>query len=74
MKELMNYEQKPHPFVKVFPCTHDVSFWKVILIGPEQTPYFGGIFILYMRFPAEYPVKAPDLRFLTSIYHCNINT
>ncbi|CAD8059537.1 unnamed protein product [Paramecium sonneborni] len=74
IKELITYEQKPHPFVKVFPCSHDVSFWKIILIGPEQTPYYGGIYILYMKFPQEYPVQPPDLRFLTSIYHCNINS
>ncbi|CAD8137345.1 unnamed protein product [Paramecium octaurelia] len=74
MKELMIYEQKPHPFVKVFPCSHDVSFWKIIMVGPEQTPYSNGIYILYMKFPQEFPLQPPDLRFLTSIYHCNINS
>ncbi|CAD8056622.1 unnamed protein product [Paramecium sonneborni] len=32
-----------------------------------------GVYILYMKFPQEYPIQPPDLRFLTSIYHYNIN-
>lgn len=43
------------------------------MLGPEQTPYLGGAYILYMKFPNEYPNKPPELRFLTPIYHCNIN-
>ena len=27
-----------------------------------------------MSFPLDYPQKPPELRFLTPIYHCNINS
>ncbi|CAD8206904.1 unnamed protein product [Paramecium pentaurelia] len=74
IKEIMNYEQHPHPHIKIFPCQGNVSFWKIILLGPEQTPYEGGVFILYLQFDENYPNKPPNLRFLTPIYHCNINS
>ncbi|CAD8192572.1 unnamed protein product [Paramecium octaurelia] len=74
IKEILNYEQHPHPHIKIFPCQGNVSFWKIILLGPEQTPYEGGVYILYLQFDENYPIKPPNLRFLTPIYHCNINS
>ena len=73
MKEILDYEVKPHPFVKIFPCKDDIAFWKLILLGPENTPYYGGVYTLYIKFPSDYPQKPPEVRFLTPIYHCNIN-
>lgn len=43
-------------------------------MGPKGTPYQDGVFILYVEFPQEYPQKPPMIRFLTEIYHCNINS
>ncbi len=42
--------------------------------GPADTPYAGGVFALYAQFGAGYPDKAPEVRFVTPIYHCNINS
>ena len=47
--------------------------WKVTLIGPKDTSYKGGLFILNIHFPPEYPTKAPEVFFLTPIYHVNVN-
>ena len=43
------------------------------MIGPEDTPYAGGIYTLYIRFGEKYPLTPPEVRFVTPIYHCNIN-
>merc|ERR1712128_72106 len=46
--------------------------WKVTIDGPESTPYEGGKFVLQINFGAQYPFKAPIVKFLTKIYHPNV--
>lgn len=50
----------------------DISKWEAIIIGPKDTPYEGGIFKLSTTYTHRYPFKAPKVRFITKIYHCNI--
>ena len=50
----------------------DLFNWIVVMQGPEGTPYEGGIFKLHFKFPENYPFKAPDVKFVTSVYHPNI--
>lgn len=41
--------------------------------GPPDTPYEGGIFNIECKLNTEYPFKAPTMKFLTRVYHPNIN-
>jgi ubiquitin-protein ligase len=52
----------------------DLFGWIVVLQGPEDTPYSQGVFKLKFKFPENYPFKAPDVKFLTTVYHPNIKT
>lgn len=45
-----------------------------MVYGRKQTLYEGGLFLLYAEFPSDYPSKAPEIRFRTPIYHCNISS
>ena len=45
----------------------------MVMKGPEGTPYEDGAFLLYAHFPPTYPRTAPEMRFITPIYHCNVN-
>ena len=38
-----------------------------------QSPYEGGTFELELFLPEEYPMSAPKVRFMTKIYHPNID-
>ena len=46
-----------------------VSFFCVL----RQSPYEGGTFKLELFLPEEYPMSAPKVRFMTKIYHPNID-
>ncbi|XP_028986627.1 uncharacterized protein LOC114843933 [Betta splendens] len=74
LEELKSLHCDPHPFFRVFPSESDFMFWRILMQGPPDTPYEKGVFELYCQFGAEYPVKPPLVRFVTQIYHCNVNS
>ncbi|UJR28138.1 hypothetical protein I4U23_009393 [Adineta vaga] len=46
--------------------------WQAIIIGPDKTPFEGGLYELHLAIPCDYPVHAPRVRFKTEIFHPNI--
>ena len=50
----------------------DLSKWLILMQGPKETPYENGLFKLKFTFPDNYPFKAPDVKFGTTVYHPNI--
>jgi ubiquitin-conjugating enzyme E2 D/E len=51
----------------------DITTWDATIIGPDDTPYAGGVFKLQIKFPPTYPINPPQVYFKTKIFHCNIN-
>lgn len=73
LQEMRQLHRSPHPAVDIFPSCCNVGFWQATMSGPDGTAYAGGVWKIYVQFPADYPVVPPELRFITPIKHCNIN-
>ena len=43
------------------------------IAGPADSPYSDGLFRLELFLPEDYPMGPPRVRFLTRIYHPNID-
>ena len=48
--------------------------WECTIVGGIASPYEGGLFKVKIEIPADYPFKPPKNKFLTKIYHPNINS
>ena len=55
------------------PNEDDIFNWKISVIAPRDTPYMGGVFLILLHFPDNYPNAHPEIRFKTPIYHLNVN-
>eukprot|EP00455_Lapot_gusevi_P021402 TRINITY_DN2247_c0_g3_i1.p1 TRINITY_DN2247_c0_g3~~TRINITY_DN2247_c0_g3_i1.p1 ORF type:complete len:177 (-),score=72.82 TRINITY_DN2247_c0_g3_i1:370-825(-) len=72
-KEIQRLAKEPVPGVSCTPKANNPRHFDVIISGPPSTPYEGGIFKLELFLDANYPMSAPKCRFLTKIYHPNID-
>lgn len=51
----------------------DFFKWEVIIIGPPDTFYEGGMFKAVLNFPKEYPLRPPKMKFVSQMWHPNIS-
>ncbi|KAI8084828.1 ubiquitin carrier protein, related [Halteromyces radiatus] len=72
-RELNDLAKNPPPGITAGPVDEDMFHWKGSVAGPENTPYKGGTFYLDIVFSADYPFKPPKVKFITKIYHPNID-
>jgi ubiquitin-conjugating enzyme E2 D len=54
-------------------CNENLFHWHAALLGPDKSPYFGGTFLLEIKFPNDYPFTHPTIKFLTKIFHPNVD-
>ncbi|KAL7410641.1 putative UBC5-E2 ubiquitin-conjugating enzyme [Mrakia frigida] len=59
--------------ITVETADENILLWTAFLAGPPSSPYKGGTFKLSITFPPEYPFKAPIIKFMTKIYHPNVD-
>jgi len=72
-KETQRLLAEPVPGISAMPDEQNARYFHVVVAGPAESPYEGGLFNLELYLPEEYPMSAPKVRFMTKIYHPNID-
>lgn len=72
-KELEEIKKEPPNNCSAGPKNSDLHEWEATIIGPAESPFAGGVFKLLITFTDKYPFKPPKVKFITKIYHPNIN-
>ncbi|XP_055338343.1 ubiquitin-conjugating enzyme E2 N-like [Paramacrobiotus metropolitanus] len=73
IKETQRLLQEPVAGISAVPDENNARYFHVVVAGPEGSPFEGGVFKLELFLPEEYPMSAPKVRFMTKIYHPNID-
>ncbi|KAG0054629.1 Ubiquitin-conjugating enzyme 13 [Gryganskiella cystojenkinii] len=73
IKETERLMADPAPGISATAHEDNLRYFDVIIAGPNQSPFEGGIFKLELFLPEDYPMAPPKVRFMTKIYHPNID-
>jgi len=73
IKETQRLFQEPVPGISAVPDERNARYFHVMVAGPKDSPFEGGHFELELFLPEDYPMSAPKVRFITKIYHPNID-
>lgn len=73
IKETQRLLSEPAPGISASPSEDNLRYFNVMILGPTSSPYEGGVFKLELFLPEDYPMAPPKVRFLTKIYHPNID-
>lgn len=71
LKEML---ENPPANCSAGPIGDNIYEWQATILGPRDSAYQNGVFYLNIIFSEEYPFKPPKIKFITKIYHCNINS
>ncbi|KAM4738375.1 ubiquitin-conjugating enzyme E2 T isoform 1-T1 [Anableps anableps] len=72
-RELQILSTEPPPGITCWQTEERIDDLRAQIVGGVGTPYEGGIFSLEVKIPERYPFEPPNIRFLTPIYHPNID-
>lgn len=73
-KELQRISKSPSENYSVGLLDNNIYTWEILIIGPRDTIYENALLRGVMVFPDTYPDDPPSFRFLSEIWHPNIDT
>jgi len=73
IKETQRLLAEPVAGISATPYADNLRYFAVAIEGPGDSPYERGIFQLELFLPQDYPMAPPRVRFLTKMYHPNVD-
>ncbi|XP_005594802.3 ubiquitin-conjugating enzyme E2 N-like [Macaca fascicularis] len=73
IKKTQRLLAEPVPGIKAEPGESSALYFHVVIAGLQDSPFQGGTFKLELLLAEEYPMAAPEVRFMTKIYHPNVD-
>lgn len=72
-RELQMLTTEPPPGISCWQSDDQIDDLRAQIVGGANTPFEGGLFALEIKIPERYPFEPPKIRFVTPIYHPNID-
>ncbi|KAL3799384.1 hypothetical protein ACHAWO_000630 [Cyclotella atomus] len=74
-RELSLLSTDPPPGIAAYvPNPSDMTSIRAQITGPEDSPFEKGVFLLLVNISGRYPFEPPRCRFVTPVYHPNIDS
>ncbi|XP_019507300.1 PREDICTED: ubiquitin-conjugating enzyme E2 N-like [Hipposideros armiger] len=73
IKETQLLLAEPVPGIRAEPNESNACYFHVAIAGPQVSLFKGGTFKLELFLPEKYPMAARKVRFMTKIYHSNVD-
>mmetsp|Transcript_31401 Transcript_31401/g.71086 ORF Transcript_31401/g.71086 Transcript_31401/m.71086 type:complete len:225 (+) Transcript_31401:202-876(+) len=74
MRELGSLAKDPPPGIAAYCPDSDITQIRAQISGPEGSPFEGGVFLLTVSIAGRYPFEPPRCRFITPLYHPNVDS
>jgi len=72
-RELAMLSSDPPPGISCYAPTDNLTYLHGTIVGPPDTPFESAIFLLTINIPNRYPFEPPRVRFVTPLWHPNID-
>lgn len=75
-KELADIQKDSNSSIKCRTAgiANDITHLTATFPGPPDTPYEGGVYVVDIKIPNEYPFKPPVMYFVTKLWHPNVSS
>lgn len=65
MNDIVDFNENRPDGIYLYVNKKDITKQYSLILGPENTPYFGGFFFFEIKYPSDYPKSSPKVKFLT---------
>ena len=72
-KEYQELRKNPEEDILMYPIEDTITKWKAFIKGPENTPFYGGVYELDIVTSQLYPMEPPKMTFTTKLFHPNVH-